>query len=168
MSKIEVRKETRLETAPLHEISATLDYKLKETSPEGVADYIGLSIQNIDDRLLRIKEAESQIKALKSELTSQIEVIKIGSAKWLNECGIDKLQGIYVSSVSVSSSKPKETLKVVNEESLINQGYFKTSLDSTAVKNAIKDGASVDGATIEVLHCEDKIRVNTRKKDIAS
>lgn len=162
--KIKQRKETRLETAPMQEISAILDYKLQETSPEGVADYIGLTLQNIDDRLQRAKEAELQIKALKAELTSQAETIKIGSAKWLAESGIDKLQGVYVSSVSISSSDPKETLKVLNEESLINQGYFKTSVDTTAVKNAIKDGVEVEGAVIEVEHREDSLRVNKRKK----
>ena len=164
MSKIELRKETRLETAPMHEIEATLDFKLAETSPEGVADYIGLTLQNIDDRLARIKEAEAQIKSLKSELVAQQETIKVGSAKWLAESGIDKLQGIYVSSISISSSKPKNELKVINEESLINQGYFKTVLDKTAVKNAILDGVEIEGAEIEIIYEEDKIRVNSRKK----
>lgn len=168
MSKIEKRIETRLETAPIHEVGAVLDMKLGETSPEGVADYIGLSVQNLDDRLLRIKEAEAQIKSLKSELTSQIETIKIGSAKWLEESGIDKLQGMYVSSVSVSKSKPKEDVKIINEESLINQGYFKTSVDKTAVKNAIINGVDVDGATIEVTHIENKVRINKRKKESAA
>jgi len=162
--KIELRKETRLETAPLQEVGAILDYKLSETSPEGVADYIGLSLQNIDDRLTRIKEAEAQIKSLKAELASQMESIKIGSAKWLKEAGIDKLQGMYVSSVSVSKSKPKEDVKIVNEESLINQGYFKTSVDKTAVKNAILSSVNVDGASIEVTHIEDKVRINKREK----
>ena len=164
MSKLELRKETRLETAPLHEISAVLDFKLNETSPEGVADYIGLTLQNIDDRLERIKDAELQLKSLKLELTSQIENIKIGSANWLSESGIDKLSGLYVSSVSILKSKPKEEVKVLNEESLINQGYFKTVLDKTAVKNAILDGATIEGAEIEIIYMEDKIRVNERRK----
>lgn len=164
MSKIETRKETRLETAPIHEIGAVLDFKLQSASPEIVADYIALSIQNLDDKLTRIKEAESQMKSLKSEIALQIETIKNGSAKWLHECGINKLQGIYVSSISISSTKPKETLKVINEDSLINQGYFKTTVDLTAVKNAIKDGVNVEGAEIEVIHCEDSLRVNQRKK----
>jgi len=166
--KIEQRKETRLETAPLQEISVTLDYKLQETSPERTADYIALTVQNLDDRLERIKEAETQIKSLKSDIVSQIETIKIGSSKWLSESGIDKLQGLYVSSVSVSSSKPKEDLVVHNEESLINQGYFKTTLDVTAVKNAIKDGVIVDGAEIEVTHKEDSLRINKRTKKVAA
>ena len=166
MSKLELRKETRLETAPMQEISATLDFKLAETSPEGVADYIGLSLQNIGDRLDRIKDAETQIKLLKKELVAQQDIIKIGSAKWLSDSGIDKLQGIYVSSVSVSPSNYKNELKIHNEESIINQGYFKTVVDKTAVKNAILDGAKVDGAEIEVIYEENKIRVNSRKKVI--
>jgi len=163
MSKIEQRRETRLETAPIHEVGAILDFKLGETSPEGVADYIGLSLQNLDDRLMRIKEAEANIKSLKAELTSQAETIKIGSAKWLAESGIDKLQGMAVSSVSISKSKPKEELIVTNEESLINQGFFKTTLDKTAVKNAIMNDIVVEGACVEITHTEDKIRVNRRK-----
>lgn len=167
MSKLELRKETRLESAPLQEVGAILDHKLEATNAEGVADYIGLSLQNIDDRIARIKEAEAQIKALKAELTSQSETIKIGSAKWLSESGIDKLNGMYVSSVSVSKAKPKEDLKVINEESLINQGFFKTVVDKTAAKQAILDGTEVDGAVIEVTHIEDKVRINMRKVSAA-
>lgn len=167
MSKLELRKETRLESSPLHEVGAVLDFKLESTNSEGVADYIGLSIQNITDRLTRIKEAETQIKSLKSELTEQIDIIKLGSAKWLKECGIDKLNGMYVSSVSVSKAKPKEDLKVINEESLINQGFFKTVVDKTAAKQAILDGTEVDGAVIEVTHIEDKVRINMRKVSAA-
>jgi len=164
MSKLEIRKETRLETAPLHEVGAALDFKLESTSSEVVADYIGLSLQNLDDRLLRIKEAETQIKILKSELIHQQEIIKIGSAKWITECGIDKLNGLYVSSVSINKSKPKDELKVINEDSLIAQGFFKTVVDKTAAKQAIKDGLDVDGAEIEITHSEDTIRVNKRKQ----
>ena len=71
---------------------------------------------------------------------------------------------ISVSSISISSSKPKNELKVINEESLINQGYFKTVLDKTAVKNAILDGVEIEGAEITIIYEEDKIRVNSRKK----
>ena len=78
--------------------------------------------------------------------------------------GIDKLSGLYVSSVSISKANQRKKLKVLNEESLINQGYFKTVLDKTAVKNAILDGATIEGAEIEIIYMEDKIRVNERRK----
>jgi len=168
MRKLDLKKETRLESAPFQEVEAILDHKLEDVGAEGVADYIGISLQNLGDRLERIKEAEAHLKSLKSELNEQVDTIKVGSAKWLQDAGIDKLSGLYVSSISVSKSKPKEDLKIINEDELINQGYFKTTVDKTAVKRAILDDVKVDGASIEITHVEDKVRVNMRKKEIAS
>ena len=168
--KIELARETRLEIAPIQEVKAILDARLETTSPESVADYIALSVQNLDDRLTKIKDAENQIKALKVEIVNQISTIKHGSAEWLSSAGIDKLNGLYISSISISAPKPKEELKIVNEDALINAGYFKTTLDKTAVKNAIKDGVEIEGATIEITHEPEGLRINkrTKKLEVAS
>ena len=159
-------KQTSLETANIENIGAILDWKLKDKSPEAVADYIAFSIKNLETKISNIKEAETNIKALKLDVQKQIETIKVGSAKWLNDAGVSKLNGMAVSSVSILNSKPKTKLIVTNEESLINAGYFKTVLDETAVKNAILEGNDIEGARIEIIHQEDKLKINNRTKKI--
>ena len=165
MSKlISKNYKTRLEDAESAEnIIAILDAKLEATSPQGVADYMGFSIDNIDSSIKRMKDAKKELDFLIKMHEKQKEIVKTGCALWLTQAGITKLDGDIVSSVSIYSPKPKETLKVTNEESLINQGYFKTVVDKTAAKNAILDGIKVDGAEIEVLHDSDTLKINKRR-----
>jgi len=165
MSKlINKNYKTRLEDAESAEnIIAILDAKLEVTSPQGVADYMALSIDNLDSSIERMKDAKKELDFLIKMHEKQKEIVKVGSAIWLTNAGIDKLDGDIVSSVSIYSPKPKETLKITNQEALINQGYFKTIVDKTAAKNAIKDGVKVDGAEIEVVHDSDTLKVNKRR-----
>jgi len=65
--------------------------------------------------------------------------------------------------MKVTNPKSKEELIVINEESLINAGYFKQVLDKTAVKNAILAGDIIEGATIEVTHQEDSLTIYKKK-----
>lgn len=156
--------ETKLETATKNEVAAILDAKLQETTSFGIADYIEMSIGNLEARLDRIKQAEAELKAIKASTEEQINTIKEGVAEWLQDAGIDKLNGDRVSSVSVFERTAKEELIVTDEEALINLGYFKTVLDKTSVKNAIKDGAEIDGAHIDVTHHPVSLKVNRRRK----
>ena len=158
-----IQKSTRLETADKDEISAILDHKLEEVGAHGVADYAALAVDSIASRIDEIKRAEAELKSLKTALTEQSSLIKVGIAEWLSDTGIDKLQGNIVSSISVSKVKPTETLVIDNEEAVINQGHFKTVIDKTLVKNLILNGIEVEGAAIEVTHNEDSLRVNKRK-----
>ena len=81
------------------------------------------------------------------------------------ESGVDSLQGDITSSMKVTQPKAKEVLKITtNEDELINQGFFKTTLDKTAIKNAILDGQDIDGAEIEVEHQEPSLTLYKKRK----
>lgn len=164
MSKIIKRYETKLETASAENIGAILDAKLEATSPEQTVDYVAFAIDNLNSQLDKIKDAEAELKLLKSDLNTQISMIKHGTSAWLSECGVDSLKGLTVSSIKATTPKPKEDLKVTSEESLINQGFFKTTLDKTAVKNAIKNGVEIDGAEIEITHLEQSLTIYKKRK----
>ena len=158
-----IQKSTRLETATIEEVEAILDHKLQEVGAHGVADYSALAIDSLNNRIDEIKRAENDLKALKSALGEQVATIKVGVSSWLSETGLDKLQGNIVSSISINKSKPTETLIIDDEETVINQGHFKTVIDKTLVKNLILNGIEVEGAHIEVTHNEDSLRINRRK-----
>ena len=164
MSKlISKNYKTRLEDAESAEnIIATLDAKLEATNPQAVADYMVLSIDNIDSSIERMINARKELDFLIKMHKKQVEIVKYGCALWLTDAGVKKLDGDIVSSVSIYTPKPKKTLKITNKEALINQGYFKTVVDETAVKNAILDGVKVDGAEIEVLHDSDTLKLMLR------
>jgi len=161
---IEVQKETKLENAKVDEVPAILDYKLKETTPEGVVDYIGFAIDSIDDKIERIKDAQARLTMLKKDLDEQKDIIKIGGAKWLEEAGLDKLKGLIVSSITINKPVPSQQLVIDNKEALINAGYFKQSVDNTAVKKAINEGVKIEGAHIEIIHKENVLKINKGRK----
>ena len=163
MSKLTQSYETKLENANSNEIVAILDSKLSATSPQSVVDYVGFSLDNLDATIERIRQAEKDLKALRQQAEIQKDIIKIGASTWLTESGVDSLKGDIESSMKVTTPKPTEELIITNEEALINQGYFKTVLDKTAVKHAIQDGAEVEGAHIDVTHKESSLTVYKKR-----
>ena len=163
--KLTQRYETKLETSQIENIGAILDAKLEATSPEQLTDYISLGIDNLTATMERLSDAEKQLKEMKKDAQNQIDLIKIGSAKWLCETGITTLKGDIVSSMKVIEPKAKEELKITtDEDTLINQGYFKTKVDLTAIKNAIKDGVEIDGAELEITHSEQSLTVYKKRR----
>ncbi len=163
--KLTQRYETRLQTDKVENIGATLTAKLESSAPERVVDYVSLSLDNLDASIARMKDAQKELKQMVTELENQKEVIKIGTASWLNEAGIDSLKGDLTSSMKVVESKIKEELKITcDEDTLINQGYFVAKLDKTAIKNSIKDGVEIDGAELEITHSEQSLTVYKKRK----
>ena len=163
MSKITKRYETRLETASVENIKATLDAKLEATSPEQLTDYIAFALDNLDSQVARMKAAKKELDALIKANEAQKNIIKTQTAEWLNECGLDKLQGDITSSMTTYQPKAKETVKVLNEKALIDAGYFKTILDIAAIKEALENEVDIEGAELEVEHQTESLKINKRK-----
>jgi len=130
---------TSLESADRGEIVRVLNDKLNATSPQNLVDYVGLSVENLEDRLERLKVAKSEIALIETATKAQIEYIKLEVAEFFSSNGISKIEGDRISSITTSNPKPVEELHYEDENVLIQMGYAKTSLDKTAVKNAIKN-----------------------------
>lgn len=166
MSKLTKKYLTRLETTERDSIVAVLDAKLEATSSERVVDYVSLAVDNLEAKINRIKDAENELKELKAEAQQQIDIIKSGASQWLTESGVEKLDGDITSSMKVTQPKAKEELVITTDtDSLINQGFFKTAVDKTAIKNAILSGTDVDGASIEITHQEPSLTIYKKRKD---
>lgn len=156
--------QTKLETSSIDEVVAILDRKVEEIGANGTADYVYRAINNIDSGLSRIKEAIAELKSIEKDMKEQKEIIKTGTSRWLSSNGVTKLQGDIVSSLTVSEKTSSYELIITNEESLINAGYFKMSVDETAVKNALLNDVKLEGAYLNVTHNEDTIKINKRKQ----
>ena len=114
------RKHSSLETNS--NIVDTLNWKLKaledEARPleEGIADYLGFTLDNlkqsIDSKKFYIEELKKLIKTDEVQIENiktdevQIENIKTDGVKFLEQMGVEKLQGHIVSSVTISKAKP--------------------------------------------------------------
>lgn len=156
--------QTKLETSSIDEVVVILDRKVEEIGANGTADYVYRAINNIDSGLSRIKEAIAELKSIEKDMKEQKEIIKTGTSRWLSSNGVTKLQGDIVSSLTVSEKTSSCELIITNEESLINAGYFKMSVDETAAKNALLNDVKLEGAYLNVTHNEDTIKINKRKQ----
>ena len=102
------------------------------------ADYIGFSIVSIDDKIEGIDEEIKELQELKAKLKASKEIALITGAEIFAEYGINKLEGMGISSITIAkeSIKTKTKLKVLNEDALIKEGYFKVVLDTDSIIDA--------------------------------
>jgi len=154
---------TKLETSQREDIAPILDKKAMEQGATQAVDYVGFALENIDNSIERIDNAIKELQAIKKEALAQSELIKIGVSDWLTSNGIEKLNGDRISSISVFNKKETQELVIDNEESVINSGHFKMTIDKTSAKHALLNGIEVEGAHIEITHNEPSIRLNKKR-----
>lgn len=125
------------------------------------ADYIGLSIKELENKISYIAEDIKELQRLKKNLTTAKNTALEAAAEVLAEYGIDRLDGAAISSITITppKTKLKDTLKILDEDSLIKLGYFKVVLDEDAVKEAMMTLESMNEIDefVEVGVIEEKI-----------
>lgn len=136
------------------------------------ADYLGLSIQEIQNKIDYLSSDIKEMTALKKSLTSAKATALEATAKVLQEeYGIERLEGTSISSITITPQKIKlkETFKVINAEALIKLGFYTVVVDEASVKNAMLtiEGMDLIDAFVEVGVTEEKvaakIKVNARR-----
>ena len=154
------------------EIRAVLEDEERDYTRK--ADYIGLSIASIDDKIKGIEEEIRELQQLKTSLKEAKKIAAEVAAEVLGEYGITKLEGAAISSLTITPEKEKirHKLEIYDAEALIAAGYAKTVVDEEAVKNAflfggaderrpIEDAADV---IIETTTTPAAVKVNKRRK----
>ena len=150
-----ITKHSSLETNS--DVIDVLNWKLealkKEERPleEGIADYIGFTLDNLKQSIASKKFYIEELRKLIKMDDVQTENIKTKGAKFLEQMGVEKLQGHIVSSVSITkgkahSTKKKQVLKYLVpkeeiEELLITLGkaeYETVESTSDAVPRKLK------------------------------
>ena len=165
MSAIPKIYTTTLETVDKSEIIQVLNNKLNATTPQGLVDYVGFAIENLDDKLERIKAAKSELALIEAECKAQKEYIKLEVANFFESNGISKIEGDRISSITTYNPKPIEELHYTDGQALIDIGYIKKpTLDATAVKQAIKDGLiDKELAYLTIIPKSTTIKINKKR-----
>jgi len=153
---------TTLESSNIETIKGVLEAKIASTSPQSTADYIAFACDNLNSNIDRAKQAKRDLDNYIKQNNAQVELIKEVGAEWLAEAGIDKLEGMRVSSISINKPKPSYEV-TVTDASLIKTKFWKSTVDKTALKNAILDGEECEGAEITSTVKEATLRINKRK-----
>ena len=135
------------------------------------ADYIGLSIKEIDNKVSYISDDIKELQTLKKNLETAKATALEATATVLAEYGIDRLDGTSISSITITphKTKLKETFKIINSEKLIQLGFYTVIVDEQAVKDAMLtiEGMNEIDAYVEVGVVSEvvpaKIKVNARR-----
>lgn len=135
------------------------------------ADYIGLSILSIDDKVSSLDEEIKELQELKKQLKLAKETaLKLG-AEIFSEYGITKIEGAAVSSITVTPQKVKEikTLDIQNEAELMRMGYVKELVDEEEVMKSLQtlegkyELLGLARLVIEEVPQEARIKINKRR-----
>ena len=135
------------------------------------ADYLGLSIKEIDNKISYISDDIKELQALKKHLTTAKLTALEATATVLSEYGIDKLDGTVISSITITPKKTKlkETFKIIDADALIKLGFYSVVVDEASVKDAMLtvEGMNEIDKYVEVGVVSEetpaKIKVNSRR-----
>jgi hypothetical protein len=155
--------QTKLETAERESIALILNDKAMTVGANATVDYIGLAIDNISSQKERIKQAIIELREVQKSLEFQEDIIKIGVSEWMSDNGIEKLNGDRISSITILDKKETQELVIDNEEAVVNAGYFKMVIDKTSAKQAVQEGANIEGCHIEITYNEPSIKLNKKR-----
>ncbi len=135
------------------------------------ADYIGLSLNEIKNKIDTLTSDISELQALKKKLSNALDIAKVQVADIFIANGIDRMDGNIISSLTLTNatSKTKDEIIIKNEEALINLGYVKFSVDIDAVEKALltKEGKKELKNLVKItpitIETPAKIKVNTKR-----
>jgi len=103
------------------------------------ADYIGLTFNEIQNKIDYLNSDIKELQQLKKSLSEAKIIAQEATASVLSEYGIDRIDGTAISSLTITPSKikTKDKLVITDEEALKALGYVKVVIDEKAVKDAM-------------------------------
>lgn len=104
--------------------------------------FLGLSLSEIKSKIDTLSRDISELQELKKNLSTALEIAKELTAEIFIENGIDRIDGNIISSLTLSkeSTKPKDEIRILDENALMDLGYAKFSIDMDALKADINAG----------------------------
>lgn len=100
------------------DVLETLNWKMnlliekKELVQEGLTDYVGFAIDDIDAEVKHAENIKRMITQKIKDLKEQKKMILEGSAKFMQQSGIDKMVGTCFSSITLTEEKAATTKEV--------------------------------------------------------
>ena len=135
------------------------------------ADRVAEVFISLDVKIDYIKEQQRLLAILKKQLELAKSFAKVEVSNALISLGVTKLEGLAVSSITATKATDKSVakLEILDEDALLNRGFFKVELDREAVEKALLSGdqrhevEQYADMTIELVHKPATIRINKRK-----
>jgi acetolactate synthase regulatory subunit len=135
------------------------------------ADSIAEAFTSLDAKIDYIKEQQRVLATLKKQLELAKSLAKTEVSNALISLGVTKLEGLAISSITATKATDKSVakLEILNEDELLNRGFFKVEVDTEAVEKALLSAdqrhevEEFADMKIELVHKPATIRINKRK-----
>ena len=135
------------------------------------SDRIAEVFVSLDVKIDYIKAQQRLLASLKKQLELAKSYAKEETANALISLGVKKLEGLTISSITATKSTDKSVakLEILDEDALLNAGYFTIELDREAVEQALLSAdqrhevEQYADMKIERVHKPATIRINKRK-----
>jgi len=110
------------------------------------ADYIGLSFQELQNKIDYLAADIKELQQLKKTLSEAKTIAQEAIASVLVEYGIDRIDGTAILSLTITPSKikTKDKLVITDPYALMALGYTKVTVDEDAVKDAMSTLEGMD------------------------
>ena len=135
------------------------------------ADSIALSISEIESRISYISDEIKAMTAIKKKLTLARTTAQEIVAEIMSEYGVDKIEGVAVSSLSITPEKKtyKEKITVKDERKLMELGYVNFSVDLESIASDIATDVEKlkdldDYISVDVTETVSSAKVRINKK----
>lgn len=138
------------------------------------ADYIGLTFQEIQNKIDYLSSDIKELQQLKKTLTEAKTIAQEATASVLTEYGIDRIDGTAISSLTITPSKikTKDKLVITDPYALMALGYTKVTVDEDAVKDAMSTLEGMDEidkfveVSIVTEEVSARIKVNAKRGSV--
>ncbi len=138
------------------------------------ADYIGLSFQELQNKIDYLSSDIKELQQLKKTLSEAKTIAQEATASVLSEYGIDRIDGTAISSLTITPSKikTKDKLVITDPYALMALGYTKVTVDEKAVADAMStlEGMDVIDKFVEVsITTEEvpaRIKINAKRGSV--
>ncbi len=159
-NELTIKKHSSLEKS--NEVVNTLEWKAKaledegRSVEEGLTDYVGFTIDSLTRSIDAKKFYIDELKALIKKDEEQINLIKTDGVKFLDDLGVERLNGHIVSSVTISKARPAQTKE---------KQAIKYLLPKAEIEQFLVDTGKAEMQTVSVVMKEipRKLRVTQRR-----
>ena len=161
-----IKKETSLEIQS-QDTKETLNWKLEQLTnnnlpvEQGMADYIYFGVSNIDAKIKQLKAYKDEILKEIKNLEAYKSTVSEEIAEWIQEQGIDKLNGLEVSSITIN--KGSEEKEETSESVKFVLDVDNERMEKFLVENGLAHYEKVTTTKV-TLATKDKIRINSKRK----
>jgi hypothetical protein len=135
------------------------------------ADCIGLSLNELKEKIEYLSSNISELQQYKKRLSTALNIAKEITANALMSNGIVRIDGNIISSLTLTkpTSKIKNSLVIKDEKEVMNLGYVKFMPDTEAIEKAMTtdEGLKELGGFVSIesktINTPAKVKVNSKR-----